>query len=775
MPDFGSDFAALTGSEPYPWQTRLYTRLAAGEVPPVLALCTGTGKTSIIPIYSLALAHGARIPRRLVYVVNRRVVVDQATAAAEKVESSGMIPGLQVSTMRGRLADNTAWVAHPTDPAVIVGTVDMIGSRLLFRGYRTGRSLRPIYAGLLGNDATIVLDEAHLEPAFDAALDAVKRHGADVRVVRMTATPRAAAATDSEPLELSPDDLAHPGLGVRLNATKHLSFESGSLVNDQGSLAKKALALKNSGLAILLFLDRVDDVQAAIHQLKRAGQQVAALTGTMRGLERDEMTRRDPIFARFLPNPDPGTKPAAGTVYLVATSAGEVGVDLSADHACMDVVPFERMIQRLGRVNRFGSNPGSRVVVFRGRPGGDRKTATIEALERLRGDASPRAVTSLVSSLTDEEKLACFSETPRIFPLSDITLDLWSLTTPGRHLVVPPIEPFLHGAEEYDPPYTTIAWRNEVLIDCVGPGILDDYPLRPHELAQDRSDRVLDHLHQALPETPVWLVGVDVVATTIGELQRDNIAWQTVVVPPGVAATWVGSDASDVADALDDRLRLETGLEDPPPALPDGMRVVRREEDETMVHWWLVRPVDRQIPAGSGQELDSHLAACERAATSIASGLPITDWERLAIIAASATHDLGKRRKVWQRAAGNDGSAPALAKPLGRMNPRALRRYRHELGSLIEIAESGALKDLDPYTRELATWLVAAHHGRARPHFPIGETLDPERSDAAGKDAAIDAMRLFGTLQPRIGRWRLAYLQAIRLAADIAGEKEDLA
>ena len=30
-------------------------------------------------------------------------------------------------------------------------------------------------------------------------------------------------------------------------------------------------------------------------------------------------------------------------------------------------------------------------------------------------------------------------------------------------------------------------------------------------------------------------------------------------------------------------------------------------------------------------------------------------------------------------------------------------------------------------------------------------------------------------LQPRIGRWRLAYLQAIRLAADIAGEKEDLA
>ena len=37
----------------------------------------------------------------------------------------------------------------------------MIGSRLLFSGYRSSFKLRPLDAGLLGQDALLVLDEAH--------------------------------------------------------------------------------------------------------------------------------------------------------------------------------------------------------------------------------------------------------------------------------------------------------------------------------------------------------------------------------------------------------------------------------------------------------------------------------------------------------------------------------------------------------------------------------------------------------------------------------------
>lgn len=204
------------------------------------------------------------------------------------------------------------------------------------------------------------------------------------------------------------------------------------------------------------------------------------------------------------------------------------------------------------------------------------------------------------------------------------------------------------------------------------------------------------------------------------------------------------------------------------------MRLARREQVGEVVYWWFVRPMERRIPVGTGQLLDPHLTACASEATSIASALGLADWEREALVMASAVHDLGKGRKVWQRAAGNDDTANAVAKPLGRMTPSLLDGYRHELGSIIDVIETGAMDHLDPLIRDLATWLVAAHHGRARPHFSARETFDPERSDEAAADAALRSLYLFDRLQHRLGRWRLAYLQAIRLAADIASEKDHL-
>ena len=55
--------------------------------------------------------------------------------------------------------------------------------------------------------------------------------------------------------------------------------------------------------------------------------------------------------------------------FLVATSAGEVGVDLDADHIVCDLVAHERMVQRLGRVNRRGGEGRTaKVEVFAVRP-----------------------------------------------------------------------------------------------------------------------------------------------------------------------------------------------------------------------------------------------------------------------------------------------------------------------------------------------------------------------------------------------------------------------
>ena len=54
--DFESGFERLTGFLPFEWQKRLYHDcFAKGLVPSALDIPTGLGKTSVLPIWYLAL------------------------------------------------------------------------------------------------------------------------------------------------------------------------------------------------------------------------------------------------------------------------------------------------------------------------------------------------------------------------------------------------------------------------------------------------------------------------------------------------------------------------------------------------------------------------------------------------------------------------------------------------------------------------------------------------------------------------------------------------
>src|SRR6266498_2228259 len=220
---FATIFGALTGHPPFPWQSSLYERLRLGDFESIRVcdIPTGLGKTSIIAIWLIARAlwprNGGPFPRRLVYVVNRRTVVDQATQEVEKIRRAlgsvatlaplrdallalatvSSAQPLAISTLRGEFADNAEWRQDPARPAVIVGTVDMIGSRLLFSGYgRCGFKSRPLHAGFLGQDSLIVHDEAHLEPAFQNLLIAIRKEQErckefkTFRVMELSATSR---------------------------------------------------------------------------------------------------------------------------------------------------------------------------------------------------------------------------------------------------------------------------------------------------------------------------------------------------------------------------------------------------------------------------------------------------------------------------------------------------------------------------------------------------------------------------------------------------------
>ena len=87
------DVRGLTDNPPFPWQEALYKRFVEGEFPQSCNLPTGLGKTMVIAIWLIALAYAPKkVPRRLVYVVNRRTVVDQSTREAEKLRGKLVEP-----------------------------------------------------------------------------------------------------------------------------------------------------------------------------------------------------------------------------------------------------------------------------------------------------------------------------------------------------------------------------------------------------------------------------------------------------------------------------------------------------------------------------------------------------------------------------------------------------------------------------------------------------------------------------------------------------------
>jgi CRISPR-associated endonuclease/helicase Cas3 len=67
--------------------------------------------------------------------------------------------------------------------------------------------------------------------------------------------------------------------------------------------------------------------------------------------------------------------------------------------------------------------------------------------------------------------------------------------------------------------------------------------------------------------------------------------------------------------------------------------------------------------------------------------------------------------------------------------------------------------------------LIAAHHGRARPHFSAEEAFDPEHPDSVVRAAASEAPARFARLQRRYGRWGLAYLESLVRVADVVASQ----
>lgn len=402
---FESNYPLLRKQPPMQWMGRLFLKLTDGWHPRLVDLPTGSGKTDVAVIWVLALAWygldtGTRtpVPRRLVWIVNRRVLVQQVFRLAdqlqEKLYDAGADSGsladvrdglarlsgdgaeiFRVVQLRGQLIDDREWSVAPSAPQLIIGTVDQIGSRLLFQGYGLGKWSRPMQAGLLGVDAWICADEAHLVPAFVLTLRQFRRLTANLGhqtpqalrplfarlpfwTTELSATPSLPPPNEEFVFRLQPSDEDDPCLKERLLAARTRRVQVAWLPKEakiEDALGKAAATSTDRAGTVAVFVRTPRAANRIAKELdKQFKGRVLSITGRLRGYERDRLADK-PVFQRFqTPSGRDTTCEAKETVFLVGTAAAEVGVDADAAAIVCDFTSLPTLLQRLGRLDRRG-------------------------------------------------------------------------------------------------------------------------------------------------------------------------------------------------------------------------------------------------------------------------------------------------------------------------------------------------------------------------------------------------------------------------------------
>ncbi|MCP2261644.1 CRISPR-associated endonuclease/helicase Cas3 [Streptoalloteichus tenebrarius] len=540
--------------EPFPWQTTLAELvLRKGQWPEALDVPTGLGKTSVLDLAVYAAAAGTG-PRRVFFVVDRRLVVDEAFTHAQHLAAAINTPAtdacrrvahglralsetappaepVMVTRMRGGTTWDWRWLDRPDRFSIVVGTVDQIGSRLLFRAYGTSRRLAPIDAALVGTDSVVFVDEAHLaQPLLDTLntirnLDRPERTvRPPVQVVSLTAThrkhPTPAQGGEREPAVTVFDLDAHrehDEAARRLDADKTLITATcpERALTDVLVEATTLAAEHRPGGLIGVVVNTVARAREVFTRLQRRldPDQCLLLIG------RSRLWDRDRLLAEWAPRITVGWRNHAAlpTRIVVATQTVECGANLDFDGLVTESAPWDALVQRLGRLNRVGqANPATALVVHATSnkpdivygPPRENTWAWLASLVPPREWAHARAVRAdqtrpvklnvSPAALRGLVPPAGATSTPALAPMMLAQhLDGWVRTAP---IPIPdtPVNCFLHG---FDTSHTTVrvVWRAD----------LDpDQPREWKHLVGALPPRAEETLEVSLAAVRSWLRGI---------------------------------------------------------------------------------------------------------------------------------------------------------------------------------------------------------------------------------------------------------------------------
>ena len=526
MPTFIEFYRAINQRDPFPWQSRLANQVSTTEQwPAEVGVPTGLGKTACLDIAVWWLASQAvRVPARrtapirIWWVVNRRLLVDSTAEHAERIaaalsdsESAGFVGRdqeiiaavghrlrslaadprcvpLEVIRLRGGIASRTP--TDPSQPAVLLCTLPMYGSRLLFRGYGLSQRMRAVDAAMAGTDSLVLLDEAHLVPHLRTLLPALSECIPDAQSILSEARskPRMAALTatgdvvDEQRFNLDDEDEAQQIVRQRLDAVKlmELRIETDNSARHLVDATLHVMREASTPAACLVFANTPKTAREAFNRLRKrlAEAEILLLTGLTREREAERIRRR-------ILDPDHGMAATRDIgvgrqrhLIVVATQTLEVGADIDTEYLVTEACGVRALTQRLGRLNRLGRYTHAYAVYVHlpppkkwrgGRTAGmdvdtwpvygTEPTSVLNRLEAACGDSktrtvnlSPRRVAEILGPPGEDP-----SRAPEIFP--GILWEWTKTTNPPDGEA--PVEPYFSGVAgaQYS---VSLIWRVHV-------------------------------------------------------------------------------------------------------------------------------------------------------------------------------------------------------------------------------------------------------------------------------------------------------------------------
>jgi CRISPR-associated endonuclease/helicase Cas3 len=754
---FNEFFRTATGGcDPYPYQQRF---AEADPLPHLLRAPTGAGKTATAVLGWLWrwLSQKPGTPRRLVYCLPMRVLVEQSERAAK-----GWIKSLSldvpIHVLMGGV-NTEQWFLHPEKPAVLIGTQDMLLSRALNRGYAASRFHWPIDFGLLNNDCLWVFDEIQLMGvglATSAQLEAFRRHfGAygQAKTVWMSATllpswletvDLRAYVANLRTLALTDADYQAAGLKERWEGPKPIK-RAMATVDDLPHVAQLVREKHVPGSLTLVVVNTVDRSRKLFEQLQKVYQ--PAKRSRRGGVRREPQTPAAPppdlklIHSRFRPRERQAwmdwlksAPPPEGRI-VVSTQVVEAGVDISAQTLWTDLAPWPSLVQRFGRCNRRGefARDNGAQIYWIDVPAKDDKGAapyTKEELDAARKhlekleDADLKSLHDFFETLSDKQREELFPYDPLHVIRRKDFIDLFD-TTPDLAGNDVDVSRFIREGDDLD---VQVFWRTEKPPS----GELDSKEARQLAPARDELCPVPVREFREFVEKKKAVFRWDPLDGRWIKARREDIY-------PG-QVFWIPKDQGGYS--------LEIGW-DPKAVWPDDadLEVPQRPEPKTEEPEY-----DSDLLSVFGwrsiaEHTDDVMTEIEMLARN--NNLDAIPWNILGV--AARWHDWGKAHSIFQAAikdeTDGEGKRPedragrrdiAKAAPQGFWRRYSRKHFRHELASALGVLtllrHGQAPSDwaaLPPPLQNLALYLIAAHHGKVR--LSIRSMPDERKPDEPDK------------------------------------------